>query len=146
MASWKQQALVEAPVERVWELLADPTRFPDWSGEVLKVTGVPTEIEKGSSFELTGRGPLRLRSTTTFKVEKLDDMREIKLRCQYSGFYSHWLLTEAQGNTFTEVELGIEQEGLEKQARVAGALHTKGFLRRATEQSLDGLQQALGRE
>ena len=39
-------------------------------------------------------------------------MREIKLRCQNSGFYSHWLLTEAQGNTFTEVELGVEPKGL----------------------------------
>jgi uncharacterized protein YndB with AHSA1/START domain len=146
MASWKQQALVEAPVEAVWELLADPARFSDWSAETLEVTGIPTRIEKGSTFEITGRGPLRLKATTTFKVEELEDMREIKLRCQYSGFYSHWLLTEAQGNTFTEMELGVEQEGLEKKARVAGALHTKGFLRRATEQSLDGLRQALERE
>jgi len=146
MTAWKQQALVEAPVDEVWGLLVDPARFPDWSGETLKVTGMPIQIEKGSTFELTARGPLRIKSTTTFKVEELEDMREIKLRCQYSGFYSHWLLTEAQGNTFTEVELGVDQQGLEKQARVAGALHTKGYLRRATEETLDGLRRALGRE
>ena len=39
-------------------------------------------------------------------------MREIKLRCQTSGFYSHWRLTEAQGQTFTEVEMGVEPLGL----------------------------------
>jgi len=111
VASWKQQALVEAPVERVWELLADPARFPEWSGETLEVMGVPTRIDKGSS-----------------------------------GFYSHWLLTEAQGNTFAEMELGVEQEGLKKRARAAGALHTKGYLRRAAEQTLDGLRRAAGRQ
>jgi len=30
MASWKQQALIQAPVEDVWELLCDPARGPDW--------------------------------------------------------------------------------------------------------------------
>jgi hypothetical protein len=65
---------------------------------LIDVTGVPTRIEKGSTFELTSRGPLG-QATTTFKVEEFDALREIKLRCQTSGFYSHWLLTEARSNT-----------------------------------------------
>jgi uncharacterized protein YndB with AHSA1/START domain len=138
--------LVEAPVEKVWELIADPARFAEWSPETIEVTGVPTQIEKGSTFRREGSGPLGLKATTTFKVEELEDMREIKLRCQTSGFYSHWLLTEAQGNTFAEMELGVEREGLKKPARAAGALHTKGYLRRAAEQTLDGLRQAIGRQ
>jgi uncharacterized protein YndB with AHSA1/START domain len=146
MATWKQQALVEAPVETVWEMISDPARFVEWSEETIEVTGVPTRIEEGSTFEMTSRGPMRLKATTTFKVEELRDMREIKLRCQTSGFYSHWLLTEAQGNTFAEMELGVEREGLAKSARAMGALHTKGYLRRAAEATLDGLRRAVGRQ
>jgi len=33
-------------------------------------------------------------------------MRELKMKCQVSGFYSRWLLTEARGGTFAELELG----------------------------------------
>jgi uncharacterized protein YndB with AHSA1/START domain len=142
MASWKQQGLIDAPIAEVWELLSDPARFPEWNKGTVAITGAPTKIEKGSSFDVTGRGPLRMKATTTFTVEQLNDLREIKLRCQTSGFYSHWLLTEAQGQTFTEVELGVERvPGLE--GRVTGAMHTKGYLRRAAEDSLDGLRGAL---
>ncbi len=76
------------------------------------MTGLPTQIEKGSTFQQTGPGPDRRSMTTTFLVEELEDLREIKLRCQRSGYYSHWWLTEAQGQTFTDVEIGIEPIGL----------------------------------
>jgi uncharacterized protein YndB with AHSA1/START domain len=143
MAAWKQQALIEAPVEDVWALLEDPERYPEWNEETVAVTGAPTRIEKGSTFELTGAAPLGRQATTTFKVEELDELREIKLRCQTSGYYSHWVLTEARGNTFADVELGVEPlPGL--RARALGAIHTKGYLRHALEQSLDALRRAVG--
>jgi uncharacterized protein YndB with AHSA1/START domain len=142
MAAWRQQALIEAPVKEVWEVLSDPARGPDWSQDVIAVTGAPVKIEKGSTFELTARGPLRVRNTTTFKVEEMVDMHELKLKCQYSGYYSHWLLTDAQGSTFAEVELGVDPPpGIE--ARVASALHTKSYLRRQVERLLDGLRRTV---
>jgi uncharacterized protein YndB with AHSA1/START domain len=142
MASWKQQALIQAPVAEVWDVLCDPARSPDWDPDVLAVTGAPTRIEKGSTFDLTGRGPLGLKATTTFKVEELDDMHELKMKCQFSGFYAHWLLTQAQDGTFAELELGIEQKpGLRE--RAVAALHTKSFLRRQVESVLDGLRRAV---
>jgi len=146
MASWKQQALIEAPVAAVWEILVDPARGPEWDEDMMAVTGAPTRIEKGSTFDITARGPLRLKSTTTFQVEELEDMHELKLRCQMSGFYSHWVLTPAQDGTFTEVELGIEpiQEPSVK-SRVAGALHTKSYLRREVDNLLDALRRAVSR-
>jgi hypothetical protein len=48
------------------------------------------------------------KAETTFKIEELDDLHAIKLRCQQSGYYSRWVLTEAQSSTFAEVEIGIE--------------------------------------
>jgi uncharacterized protein YndB with AHSA1/START domain len=143
VATWKQQGLVDAPVEEVWSLLEDPGRYAEWNPLTVEVTGVPTKVEKGSTFEMEGRGPLGLKATTTFKVEELDELREIKLRCQTSGWYSHWLLTEARGQTFTEVEMGVERvPGLE--GAVTGGIYTKGYLRRAAEETLDNLKRALG--
>lgn len=147
MASWKQQGLVDAPLSDVWEVLCDPRKAPEWGEDVIEVTGGPAKIEKGSIVQVTSRGPLGMRGTTPFRVEELEDMREIKMQCQVTGFYSHWLLTEAQGGTFTELEFGIEEleskRGL--RGRAIGALHTKSFLRRVTEKSLDGLRRAVGR-
>lgn len=144
MASWKQQALIEAPVAEVWAVLIDPGKSPDWDPEVIAVTGAPTRIEKGSTFDLTGRGPLGMKSTTTFKVEELDDLHELKMTCQLSGFYSHWLLTPAQDGTFTEVDLGIEPlESKPLRGRAAAALHTKSYLRGQVEKLLDGLRHAV---
>jgi hypothetical protein len=142
MASWRQQALIDAPVGEVWELICDPARSPDWSDDVIAVTGVPTRIEKGSTFQVTSRGPLHMKATTTFTVDELEDLHEVKMRCQRSGFYSHWKLTEAQGGTFTEVELGIERQP-GAAGRAIAALHTKSFLRRSVETLLDNLRRAI---
>jgi uncharacterized protein YndB with AHSA1/START domain len=146
MASWKQQALIEAPVEEVWEILADPVRGPDWDQDVLAITGAPVKIEKGSTFELTGRGPMGLKGTTTFKVEEFEEMHELKMQCEASGFYAHWLLTKAQDGTFTQLELGHEQDALPDPGlkdRAIRALYTKSYLRRAVEKTLDGLRKAV---
>jgi uncharacterized protein YndB with AHSA1/START domain len=146
MASWRQQALIEAPVTEVWEMLCDPLRAPEWAEDVVEVTGEPVKIEKGSTYLVTGRGPLGLKGTTPYRVEELEDMRELKMQCQVSGFYSHWRLTDAQGGTFAEVEMGVEETAAKRgiQGRVMGALHTKNFLRRAVEKLLDNLRGVFG--
>jgi uncharacterized protein YndB with AHSA1/START domain len=142
-SSWHQQALIEAPVERIWELLADPARYPEWAADSLEVTGLPTEVKQGSTFEQTSPAPLGWgKTTTTFMVEELDDLHEIKLRCQKSGYYSRWRLTEAQGQTFTDVEIGVEPIGIE--GRFLDLVMTKKQLRRVTDESLDGLRRACG--
>jgi uncharacterized protein YndB with AHSA1/START domain len=145
MASWKQQAMIEAPMDDVWAILADPSRGPDWDEDVLAVTGAPAKIEKGSNFDVTSRGPLGMKGTTTFRVEELEDMHEIRMQCQRYGFYTHWVLTPARGGTFTELEVGIEpQRGI--QSRAVAMMHTKGYLRRAVDQTLDGLRRAVARD
>ena len=140
MPTWQQQSLIEAPVSRVWALLADPASYPAWAGDAISVTGRPTKIEKGATFEQTSPGPFGSQQTTTFEVEELEDLHEIKLRCQMSGYYSHWRLTEAQGQTFADVEIGVEPIGVHGQ--VARVMMTKKQLRQVTEESLDGLRRA----
>lgn len=140
MAQWQQQALVEAPVERVWAVLTDPARYPEWAGDSIETTGYPVKIEKGSTFEQTSPGPFGRKDTTTFEVTELDDLHEIKLKCQLSGYYSHWRLTEAQGQTFADVEVGVEPIGVPGQ--FVRVMFPKRVLRKVTSDSLDGLKRA----
>jgi Polyketide cyclase / dehydrase and lipid transport len=142
MPSWRQQAVLEAPPAAVWELIADPNRFPEWwSSTALEVTGPPT-IELGSEFQQTARAPIgRSTITTTYKVEAFDELREVRMRCQQSGWYSHWFLTEARGSTFVDVEVGIDPTALQYRL-LFGALGKRPF-REAAVEAIDGLREAL---
>lgn len=141
MPSWRQQALIEAPVEAVWELVGDPRRYPEWAGEVAEVTGLP-RVEADAAFQQVTRTPLG-KQTTTFRIEALDAMRSIRMRCQASGYYSHWTLTEVRGDTFVDVELGMDPIHLRD--RAFAATLGKSWFRRVAERSLDGLRAAAGR-
>ena len=140
MPSWRQQAVIEAPVEDVWGVVGDPREFPRWAGDVLDVTGL-AEVAPDARFRQVMKGPLG-KEETTFRIHALEDMREIKLVCEKSGYYSRWVLTEAQDSTFMEVEMGVEPTAL--QYRVMFGAMGKRHLRRITEDSLDGLRRLLG--
>jgi Polyketide cyclase / dehydrase and lipid transport len=139
MGSWRQQALIEAPIDAVWRLVGDPRRYPEWASKtVLDVTGVPT-LEPGATFQQVSRVAFG-RTTTTFVVDALDDLHEIRLRCLSSGYYSHWLLTEARSETFTEVEIGMEPTALGY--RTVDKVMGKRWYRKMSEESVDALRTA----
>jgi uncharacterized protein YndB with AHSA1/START domain len=144
MGCWREQALIDAPLEKVWELIGDPHRYPEWADEFIEVTGLPQEIQQGQQYEQVTRGPLRNKARTTFEIEQLDDLREIRLRCTASGWYSHWKLTEAGGGTFVDAEVGMEpiNAGYKAVDSVVG----KRWYRRVAQSSMDGLKRALGRQ
>jgi uncharacterized protein YndB with AHSA1/START domain len=139
MPSWREQALIDAPVEAVWELLGDPSRYPEWASYVVEVSGMP-EIEKGAEFDQVSSEPWG-NVTTKFRIQELEELQRIRMECQQSGWYSQWLLTEAQGKTFLDVEIGIEPSALQYRL-VFGALGKRHF-RRVVEDSLAGLREAL---
>jgi uncharacterized protein YndB with AHSA1/START domain len=141
MSSWHQQALIEAPVEEVWNAVADPQAYAKWAADVIEVTGV-AELEQNARFQQVTRTPLFPPEETTFRVEALEEMREVKLRCEKSGYYSRWVLTPAQDSTFMDVEIGIDPKAI--QYRLYFGVLGKRYFRRLTEQSLDGLRRMLG--
>ena len=140
MSSWRKQALIEAPAEAVWEMVGDPERYPEWAAAVLDVTGLASR-EEGEEFEQVTRTPLGRPTRTTFRIDELENLREIRLSCQASGLYSRWLLTEAQDNTFVDVEIGMDPTGV--RPRAFDATIGKRWYRRLAEDSLDGLRNAL---
>jgi len=142
MSSWQQQALIEAPVEEVWKAVGDPREYPHWAADVVEVTGV-AEVAPDARFQQVSKTPLFGNEETTFRVEAFEEMREVKLRCEQSGYYSRWVLTPAQDSTFMDVEIGIDPKALQYRL-FFGALGKRHF-RRLTEESLDGLRRLLGR-
>jgi hypothetical protein len=135
VSSWRQQAVIEAPVEQVWACIGDPRRWPEWAENVVSVFGLPT-VEPDAEFQQVSQTPLG-KAETTFKIEELDDLHAIKLRCQQSGYYSRWVLTEAQSSTFADVEIGIEPTAV--QYRLFYGALGKRYLRRLAEQSIEGV-------
>jgi hypothetical protein len=78
-------------------------------------------------------------ATTNFLVERREDLREIKLSCQKTGTYSHWLMTEARGGTFLDVEFGMQKR---LQDRLFDATMGGRFFRRWIERSIESLRLA----
>ena len=134
MSVCRSQALINAPPGRVWDLVGDPRRHPEWWPRVVDVRG--QQFDEGSNHAQVTREPTG-RIETFMRVERLDDLREIYMRCTKTGTYSRWLLTEAQGNTFVDVEFGIDPIGLGN--RILDATLGKLYLRRWLDQALAAL-------
>jgi hypothetical protein len=140
MSAWREQALIDAPVRDVWELVGDPRRYPGWVGEeVVEVTGLP-EVAEGAEYEQVNHTPLG-DSRTVFTIETLDDLHEIRLRCKASGWYSHWKLTEAEGCTFTDVEIGMEPTSAGY--RAFDTVTGKRWYRRVAKAYIDGIRRVV---
>lgn len=139
MASHRQQAFLDVPVSAVWELLGDPRRHPEWWPKVIEVQC--EGLEEGCTIREVTQTPTGTIETDVF-VERLEDCREIRMRCLDTGTYVRWLLTEARGGTFVDAEFGLEPQ--DWGSRVFDRLAGKRYFRRWLEQSLDALRDAAG--
>jgi uncharacterized protein YndB with AHSA1/START domain len=148
LSVWREQALIEAPVERVWDLIGDPNRHPEWWPIVIEVEGLP-RIEAGATYMQVSRIASGGTIESIFQIEELDEMREIKLTCTEYGTYGRWLLTEAQDATFADLEMGFASDRASLGAGQNiywGLLRVplaKRYLRTWAEASLAGLRAAI---
>jgi uncharacterized protein YndB with AHSA1/START domain len=136
MSVTHSQALIEAPPKRVWELVGDPRRHPEWWPRIVEVRG--QEFDEGSNFAQVTKDPGG-SIETTMAIDRLEELKTIHLRCTNTGTYSRWVLTEAQGETFVDVEFGMDPIGV-KYKLFDGAFG-KLYFRRWLSQSLDALQE-----
>ncbi len=137
MSEYRQQAHLDAPLEVVWELVGTPRRYPEWWPRVVEVRG--ERFEEGDEYAQVTKDPTGTVESS-FLLERRDDMREIRMSCQLTGSYAHWLLTPAQGGTFVELEMGMEPRGLGH--RLFGLTIGKRYFRSWSEQSLAALNEA----
>src|SRR3954447_7651671 len=137
MSAARRQALINAAPSQVWDLVVDPRRHPEWWPRVFEVRG--EEFDEGDNYAQVTKSP-RGRIETSIKVERLEDVREINMRCMGTGTYTRWLLTEAQGNTFIDVEFGLDPMGISN--RIFDWTFGSLYFRRWLDQSLVALEEA----
>jgi uncharacterized protein YndB with AHSA1/START domain len=140
MSECRRQALIDAPVEAVWDLVGNPVRHPEWWPRVIEVRG--QRFEEGDQYVQVTRGPVG-SGETNFLIERLDDLREVRLTCQLSGTYAHWVLTDAQGGTFVDLEMGMQPQAFSQ--RLFDTALGARYFRRWAEQSLDALEARVSR-
>ncbi len=106
MSEVHAQALIDSPISTVWELVGDPTRYPEWLPRTLEIQG--ERFDEGDEFVQVSQQPLFGRTEAHFLVDSKDELREIRMHCTISGMFVHWQLTEAQGGTFLNAIFGME--------------------------------------
>src|SRR3954447_17632117 len=136
MASARRQVMVDAPVERVWELIGDVNRHPEWWPRVEEVQC--DLLAEGCTYRQVTKIPGRTLETT-FSIERLDDCHELRLRCLETGMYANFTLTPIREGTFVDGELGVDPHGVQR-------LVAPAFVRRWISQSLEGLRRAAGEQ
>jgi uncharacterized protein YndB with AHSA1/START domain len=135
VSAYRLHAHLDVPLREVWALVATPTRYPEWWPRVIEVRG--ERFEEGDEWVQVTKGPGG-NAETDFLLERRDDLRSVRMRCQLTGSYADWLLTPAQGGTFVELEMGMQPE------RVADRLFDmtlgRSYFRRWSRESLAALQ------
>lgn len=108
MSECRHQALIEAPIERVWDLVGNPARYPEWFPRVVEVRG--DKFDVGSIYVQSTRG-LVGTNTTSLTIDQVEELRSLQFHCLDTGMYAHFALTPARADTFVEVEFGMEPNG-----------------------------------
>jgi uncharacterized protein YndB with AHSA1/START domain len=141
MSEVHEQALLDAPISTVWELVADPRRYTEWFPRVFEIQG--ERFEEGGRFVLVSRQPLIGRDEAHFLIDQMDELREIRMHCTISGMFVHWQLTDAQGGTFVNAAFGMDP--LRRRDRLIDFATGRRFFRRWLVEAVDGLKAAANR-
>src|SRR5256885_3267709 len=134
VSAYRHQALIKAPIERVWELVGNPARHPEWFPRVVEVRG--DSFRPGDVFVQVTKQPVGT-GTTSLEIDRLEDMRALSIHCRATGTFTNWRLTPARHDTFVEAEFGMEPSGL--MYRAFDATVGRMDFRRWLEQSLEAL-------
>jgi uncharacterized protein YndB with AHSA1/START domain len=109
MSAARREAFIDAPVQVVWDLISDVERHPEWWPRVIEVQC--DDFEQGCTYRQLTKVPFG-HDEMKLHVEQLDDCQNLSIRCLNTGSYVHFLLTEAQGGTFVDTEIGMEPQRL----------------------------------
>jgi hypothetical protein len=141
VSAYRQQALIDVPIETVWELVGNVDRHSEWWPRVVEVKC--EGLSEGCSYRQVMKSPMGTIETDV-SVERLDGCHELLLRCLDTGTYTRWLMTEAQGGTFIDAEFGMDPKTVGR--RVFDAVAGRRFFRQWLNQSLDALRRAAGEQ
>jgi len=135
MSEVRQQAYIEAPVEVVWNLIADADRHPELWPRVLAVEC--EGLEPGCTYREVVQMPGGA-DEMKIRVDQMEDCKDLLIRCVNTGTFVHWSLTEAQEGTFVDATFGMEPSKL--QYRVFDLALGRRFFRNWLQESLDAMR------
>ena len=107
MSLCRQQEFIDAPMSVVWELIADVDRHPEWWPRVVEVEC--EGLEEGCVYRQVTQTPFG-KDEMNLKIENRDDPRRLHVRCVNTGTFIRFDLTEAQGGTFADGEMGMDPD------------------------------------
>ena len=97
------------PADVVWEVLARPSRFPEWwRGVYLKaeLVGGDGEPSVGSRVAVVAKGWLPYKLKATFEATRLEkpNLIEFKAEGDFKTDSSRWIIRESSGGTQATLE------------------------------------------
>ncbi len=141
MAECRQQAFINAPLDVVWGLAADPERQTEWWPDTITFECVDGDLEQGCRVRNVQKRPWPMPELeTTLEVERMDPGHEMTIRCMDTGTYTRAVLTEGQGGTFVEMEAGSDPTSTGM--RVQMAMMGNRIFKRWVEHALEKLRGA----
>jgi hypothetical protein len=141
MSEVREEAVLDASVPTVWELVGDPRRYPEWFPRVFEIQG--KRFEQRDEFVLVSQQPLIGRDEAQMLIDRMDGLREIRMHCTVSGMFVHWQLTDAQGSTFVHAEFGMDP--IRTRDRVVDITVGRRFFRSWLQEAVEGLRGAAER-
>jgi hypothetical protein len=133
----RQQAWIDAPIEVVWNLIRDVDRHPEWWPRVVEVKC--DGLEEGCTYRSVTETPFGYQELDVV-VDRLDEMREMRIRCINTGTFVDFAVADARGGTFVDARFGMEP--MTARTRVFDAIAGKRYFRRWLEQSLESMEEA----
>ncbi|MGH2961995.1 MAG: SRPBCC family protein [Solirubrobacterales bacterium] len=137
MSDSRQQVWIDAPLEVVWELIADVNRHPQWWPRVVDVQC--DELAEGCTYREVVSTPVG-KDEMELEIERLDDCEELAIRCINTGTFVQFALTEARGGTFVDGRMGMDPQGVVN--RVVDTIIGQRYFRAWLGNSLDSMRQA----
>ena len=137
VSSARRQTFIDAPVPVVWDLVSDVNHHPEWWPRVIEVEC--EGLEEGCTYRQLTKVPLG-HDEMNLHVDELTDCQNLSIRCLNTGSYVRFLLTEAQGGTFADVEIGMEPQGV--RYKVFDAVAGKRYFASWLAQTLEALNSA----
>jgi uncharacterized protein YndB with AHSA1/START domain len=131
----RRQTHIDAPVQVVWDLIADVDHHPEWWPRVIEVHC--DGLEEGCEYRQVTQTPFG-KDNMHLRVDELDDCEEFLIRCVNTGTFVRLALTEAQGGTFVEGQMGMEPKAI--QYRLFDFVAGQRYFRRWLEASLDAMR------
>ena len=110
--TFRHQALIDAPLGDVWDIVSDPRTHPEWWPDVTRIDA-PERVGEGDEYLHTAKMvPLVDAVDSVWVVERLNELKEAHFRCTMTGTYTRFQLTPAQDDTFVEMEVGMDPTSL----------------------------------